>query len=141
MSHKENAAKLIAMVLAMTDMTMDELIDSAKDIESPRIDMSKVKIKPDEEVNKPSILWDDEEIPQNVNLGEKYNPAMLADTEEEAQHYLEKCIAHSLKYSEKPLSYDDAKNIELSNIGYYAGYGFDMNKINRLYKTVHPIFG
>jgi hypothetical protein len=40
-------------------------------------------------------------------------------------------------------SREDAENVERSNLGYFAGYynAETMERVNRLFKTTHPIFG
>jgi hypothetical protein len=83
------------------------------------------------------------DLPKNLNLGQKYSPAMEVKTEEEASKYLEKCIKHTQMYSDKPLTYDEAKRIEMSNIGYYSGYySYEQaERVRNLYHTVHPVFG
>lgn len=81
-------------------------------------------------------------IPDRVTIGEKYNPAMVVTTKEEAMAYLEECVLHTLRVN-KDLTREDAVRQELSNIGYYAGY-YNSKTITRVYKlfnTTHPIFG
>lgn len=83
------------------------------------------------------------DLPKNLNLGQKYSPAMEVETEDEANKYLEKCIKHTQMYSDKPLTYTEAKLIELCNIRYYSGYysSEQADRIKNLYKTRHPVFG
>ena len=92
---------------------------------------------------KSEFILNDEDLPENLNLGQKYGPSMEVETEEEASKYLEKCIKHTMMYSDKPLTYDEAHKLEMSNIGYYSGYYSyeEAERVRNLYKTRHPVFG
>lgn len=60
-----------------------------------------------------------EKLPEKITIGEKYNPAMECENQEEANAYLEACIEHSLLQG---FSREEAEQMERSNIRYYAGY-------------------
>jgi hypothetical protein len=72
-----------------------------------------------------------------------YWMAMKATTDEQAEQILSELIRLAL--AQKPeLGYEEAKAIQLSNIGYFTGYLKDRDQQRRvlaLYKTEHPIFG
>jgi len=81
-------------------------------------------------------------FPKEVTIGEKYGPAMEIRTKEEAAEYLMKCINHTMDCRPE-LSIDEARKIELENIGYYTGY-YDpqtAERVYKLFKTEHPLFG
>ena len=78
---------------------------------------------------------------RDVTIGEKYGKAMKVATKEEAEAYLKVCIDHTLALTD--YSPEEARAIEMQNIGYYAGY-YDRETFKRvmeLYETAHPIFG
>lgn len=81
-------------------------------------------------------------IPDNVTIGDKYNPAMDVQTVEEAQAYFELCVEHTMRVN-PDVDREEAEGIERSNLGYYAGYfGSEAQaRVNRLFNTQHPIFG
>ena len=69
-----------------------------------------------------------------------YCRACEATTQEQADAILEECIRFGM---ESGKSREESKRIQLSNIGYFAGYyGHEVRlRVERLYQTVHPIFG
>lgn len=75
-----------------------------------------------------------------ITIGDKYGPAMQVQTEEEAQVYFELCVEHTMRFGK---SREEAEEIERQNIGYFAGYYSPetMARVNKLFKTVHPILG
>jgi hypothetical protein len=78
----------------------------------------------------------------DVTVEEKYGPAMQINTEDDAKRYLEGCIAHTVRVNKEILE-EDARQQELDNIGYYAGY-FDeetRKRVEKLFGAVHPVFG
>jgi hypothetical protein len=82
----------------------------------------------------------DNKFPDDITIGEKYDPAMEITHKEEASKYLEKCVEHTMRFGK---TREEAMEIELSNIGYYAGYYNQetANRVKELFGAVHPIFG
>jgi len=79
-------------------------------------------------------------FPKSITIGEKYGPAMKIINQQKADEYFEACVAHMMTHGHDKA---EAERIERSNLGYYAGY-YDsetMARVNRLFKTTHPIFG
>lgn len=76
-----------------------------------------------------------------MTVGEKYHYGMTIETAEDAQKYLAELIAYNVRKSGR--SEDEARKMELSNLGYFAGYydGETMERVNRLFGTSHPVFG
>lgn len=82
-----------------------------------------------------------DKLPDHMTIGELYNPAMEITDLEVAKVYLEALVDRCMRVSGK--SREEATAIELSNIGYFAGY-FDneiRERVYDLYGAVHPIFG
>lgn len=77
---------------------------------------------------------------EQVTIGDKYGPAMAITDQAEADAYFDACVRHCMKFGR---SRAEAEKIEKSNFGYYAGYCSDetMRRVNRLFRTTHPIFG
>lgn len=83
------------------------------------------------------------EFPTGNTIGELYKPAMEIDNEADAQFYLGKLIERRMLPENGGYTEEDARALELSNLGYYSGY-YDnetFERVNRLFKAVHPIFG
>lgn len=82
-----------------------------------------------------------EELPDNITIGDKYRPAMEVQTKGEADAYWELCVSHTMKRFGK--TREEAEIVERSNIGYFAGY-YDSETSARvldLFGSEHPIFG
>jgi len=79
-------------------------------------------------------------FPKEITIGDKYGPAMKIENQAEADEYLEACIVHNMLFG---TSREEAKAIELQNLGYYAGYygPETRQRVHRLFGAVHPIFG
>lgn len=80
------------------------------------------------------------DFPERVTLEEKYGPAMVITEQAEADGYFERCVRHGMLFGN---SREEAERIERENLGYYAGY-YDAEtaeRVHRLFKTEHPIFG
>jgi hypothetical protein len=80
-------------------------------------------------------------FPKNITIGDKYRPAMEIDNQADADEYFERCVEHTVFWFGYNRS--DAEQIELSNIGYFAGY-YDSETaawVYKLFKAAHPIFG
>jgi hypothetical protein len=56
-----------------------------------------------------------------LTIGQKYSGVINVFTEEAAKNFLEDCIKE-LQTREPKMTYAEAHEIELSNIGYYIGY-------------------
>lgn len=80
------------------------------------------------------------ELPQQMTIGEKYDPAMRIDNQADADAYFELLVAHTMR---KGYDRPEAEKIERSNLGYYAGYGSHelRERVERLFKCAHPVFG
>jgi len=81
------------------------------------------------------------DFPKNATIGDLYRPAMKITDQEEADEYIESLINWAVTKHRQ--SREKAEKIQRSNLGYFAGY-FDsetMERVNRLFNTVHPIFG
>ena len=83
---------------------------------------------------------------QYKNYGELYGPAMKAETQEEADQMYADLVEYQLlacAADGKPVDRVEAERIVKINLGYYAGYYSlaTAKRVNRLFKTTHPIFG
>jgi len=77
---------------------------------------------------------------REITIGDKYRPAMEIVDQTEADAYFERCVQHTMNFGADRV---EAERIERINLGYYAGY-YDretQERVNRLFRTVHPIFG
>jgi hypothetical protein len=54
-----------------------------------------------------------------MTIGEKYNPVMEIQTQEEAKQAFEKCVEHTMGQG---YTREDAITIEKANIRYFSGY-------------------
>ena len=79
-------------------------------------------------------------LPDEITVGEKYNPAMKITDKEEAKAYFEACVVHCMRHGH---TREEAEKIERSNIGYYAGYWDSKTaaRVYELFECSHPIFG
>jgi len=72
-------------------------------------------------------------------------PAMEITEQADADQYKADYVAFIQKHLDKEPRNDNmtAEQIANVNLGYYAGYydGVTMERVNRLYKTTHPVFG
>ena len=80
-------------------------------------------------------------FPKQMTIGEMYDPAMEITDQQEADEYFEACVQRGVTFFGQTL--EEATRIQRGNLGYYAGYcdTETMQRINRLFKTTHPIFG
>ena len=79
----------------------------------------------------------------NTPLYQLYFNAMNATTEAEAEGFLQELIELAIRVRPE-LSYEEARAIQLSNVGYFTGYLSELEqqrRVLRLYHTEHPIFG
>ncbi len=76
-----------------------------------------------------------------ITYGDKYGPAMDIIDQAEADHYFNECVEHTMRVL--PTDRADAERIELSNLGYWAGYydSATRKRVERLFRCAHPIFG
>ncbi len=81
--------------------------------------------------------WRNDEL----TFGQILHPAMNVTDAFEAAQYKGEYIAYIMIKQNK--SYEEAERIANSNLGYFAGYYDEetMQRVNRLFRTVHPIFG
>lgn len=80
-------------------------------------------------------------LPETMTIGERYNPAMEMTDTADAQAYLEALIEHDMRVWGQ--TEDEARRIQLSNLGYYTGY-YDYEtrqRVQALFGAVHPVFG
>lgn len=71
---------------------------------------------------------------------------MELNTQDEADDYFKACVDHNLKCQRAEGKIPDrnrAIEVEKSNLGYYAGYYNSeiRERVERLFKCAHPIFG
>jgi hypothetical protein len=80
-------------------------------------------------------------FPENATIAQLYGPAMEITNPQEAAEYLSALIHYNMTVSGNSLQ--EATRIELSNLGYYAGYYDHATRIQveRLFHTTHPFFG
>lgn len=78
-------------------------------------------------------------FPHDMTIGEKYEPAMLITEQAEADAYFERCVEHTMRVHGSGRA--EAEKLERANLGYYAGYGFDRERVERLFRCAHPVFG
>lgn len=74
-----------------------------------------------------------------VTWGDKYGYAMQVTDQAEADAYFEECVQHQLSFGLNDRA--AAENIERTNIGYWAGYGYNREQVERLFRCKHPVFG
>lgn len=81
-----------------------------------------------------------DKIPHEITIGDKYRPAMEITDQAEADAYFERCVEHCMRHGR---TREEAESVERQNLGYFAGYyGREtMERVNRLYRTAHPVFG
>ena len=77
-------------------------------------------------------------LPDKITIGEKYGPAMAIIEQAAADEYFEVLVEHTMRFGK---SRKEAEKIERMNLGYYAGYGFDRERVERLFRCSHPVFG
>lgn len=75
-----------------------------------------------------------------ITYREKYGPAMLIKSQEEADQYFAMCVEHTMSFGS---SRDEAEQMERSNLAYYAGYydNATRKRVERLFHCAHPVFG
>lgn len=79
-------------------------------------------------------------LPREITYGDKYGPAMEIVDQQEADEYFDICVQHTMSSGK---TREEARQIEKSNLGYYAGY-YDMEtrrRVERLFRCAHPVFG
>ena len=84
--------------------------------------------------------------PEKATIGDLYHPAMKITDPAAGAEYLALLIAYTIEDRAArgdPVSEDEARRIQLSNIGYFAGYyGWDtMAQVKRVFGATHPILG
>lgn len=80
-------------------------------------------------------------IPLGVTAHEKYDPAMQIATEAEAEAYFARLVEHQVRCA--GIDRSEAKRIERSNLGYWAGYypNETRARVEKLFRCAHPFFG
>lgn len=82
-----------------------------------------------------------EPFPDQVAIGDKYDPAMKIAEQAEADAYLRRCVEHTMRVG--GIGFHEATAIEKTNLGYWAGY-YDhatRERVERLFDCAHPFFG
>ena len=77
---------------------------------------------------------------KEINIKDKYGPAMIIKDQAEADTYFERCVEHNMSFGN---TREKAESIERQNLGYYAGY-YDNEtrvRVEKLFKCQHPVFG
>ena len=80
-------------------------------------------------------------LPDEMTYGKCYDPAMKITDRVKAKEYLEALIERDMRVFGK--TYDEAYKVEMSNLGYYAGY-YDsktQRRVQKMFGAVHPVFG
>ncbi len=86
-----------------------------------------------------------EPFPEKITIGDKYEPAMKIQDQQEADAYFEACVEHTMRYGDDPryTTREGAEALERANLGYWAGYHDTetRRRIESLFRCAHPIFG
>ncbi len=79
-------------------------------------------------------------FPDEINIGDKYGPAMKITDQAAAKAYFDCCVEHNMRFGNDR---DAAETIERCNLGYYAGYSDHETRlrVERLFGCNHPILG
>lgn len=82
-------------------------------------------------------------LPADATMSQKYDDLMIVEDQAEANQLLERNVVHSMRYSEKQLTREEALRIERSNIAYMAGYHDQETRVRveRLFRCVHQLLG
>jgi hypothetical protein len=80
------------------------------------------------------------QLPRCITYGDKYNPAMTIETQEDADAYFARLIEHAMTFGR---TRREAEEIERKNLGYWAGYYSPeaRERVERLFKAEHPVLG
>ena len=80
-------------------------------------------------------------LPDKMTYREAYSPAMEITEQAEADTYFEALVDRQARVFEVP--HEQAKRVERSNLGYYAGYYSEetRRRVERLFRCQHPVFG
>lgn len=80
-------------------------------------------------------------IPFDANIGQKYDPAMVIRDQAEADAYFERLVEHTMRVA--GVEREEAERIERANLGYYAGYSSHETRlrVESLFRCEHPVFG
>lgn len=78
-----------------------------------------------------------------LTSGEALGPAMNITDQDDADQYLAEYIAFIQGYLDSTPNEQglNATEIAKSNLGYWAGYGYDRERVERLFHCSHPVFG
>ena len=79
-------------------------------------------------------------FPEGATIRDLYEAAVKITDQQEADEYLESLVHWSV---DKGMAPAEAELLHRRNLGYYAGY-YDnetMRRVNRLFRTTHPVFG
>lgn len=85
-------------------------------------------------------------LPDDATNEQKYEPAMLIETQEEADKYFEVLVDHCLRLyalNDKEITREEAQGVERTSLAYIAGY-YDLatrQRVERLFKCEHPVLG
>lgn len=87
-----------------------------------------------------------EKLPDNATNEQKYEPAMLIETQEDADKYFEVLVDHCLRLhalNNKEITREEAQGIERTSLAYVAGYYSleTRQRVERLFKCEHPVLG
>ncbi len=77
-----------------------------------------------------------------LTFGDTLHPAMTITDQADADAYLDAYTTYILRH-DPTLNLEGALDIARQNIGYFAGY-YEIatrRRVNRLFKTTHPVFG
>jgi len=78
---------------------------------------------------------------KQLTTSELLDPAMKIKTQRKADEYFNALVDYHINMFGSARE-ESEKNVRL-NLGYYAGYydGETMQRVNKLFKTSHPVFG
>jgi hypothetical protein len=78
-------------------------------------------------------------LPHKMTIGELYGPAMAITDQAAADEYFARLVERNMRCFGN--SREVAEEHERANLGYYAGYGYDRARVERLFRCAHPVFG
>lgn len=80
-------------------------------------------------------------LPDKINHGDKYGPAMSITDQAEADAYFEICVEHQMRRA--GCGREVAEHVERTNLAFWAGHYSNevRERVERLFKGAHPWFG
>ena len=75
---------------------------------------------------------------EGATFDDLLRPAMHIEDQAEADAYFERLVLFYMAYDQ---TRKRAEEVTRANLGYWAGYGFDRERVEELYRCQHPVFG